>query len=353
MAKVNVNRIQILYNAQDPPYKYGAVHIVDGCKDNQWWERPFVVSKRTHSGEEIVYGTVKRTLEKIVSQLLRLEKFSEETAAMLKTEGINSSHNRENSVLPDSKVTQRIFDEQDNLVEDVLLTVSVNIRILSELFPNKLRNGKVNVYNYDGETVSMIELSKIADLLVHNRYIVIKDHYVMDLISDRQFMNDTPQMGLKVDFYEYISEVEKIVYGLTVKDLITNLREITRKLSPSSSIKDIVFLTQNLYTLGDAMVGTDIKVDSGPLKAVLDKVARKHLERVLPKHPNSDGMSIPIALKFSTPRFYLEPDLAQKQIRTEVNVNDSPEKLVMGYEDFFLEVSSASGGRKLYIRRGR
>ena len=32
------------------------------------------------------------------------------------------------------------MDEQEELVEDVLLAVSVNIRILSELFPDKLQD---------------------------------------------------------------------------------------------------------------------------------------------------------------------------------------------------------------------
>ena len=67
MLSRRVNRLHIVFNAEHKPYMYGAVHIVDGSVDNQWWERPFVVSKRGSDGEEIVYGTVKRTLQRILS----------------------------------------------------------------------------------------------------------------------------------------------------------------------------------------------------------------------------------------------------------------------------------------------
>ena len=54
-----VNRVHIFFNADHMPFMYGAVHIVDGGEDNQWWERPFVVSKRRPSGEECFLSGVR------------------------------------------------------------------------------------------------------------------------------------------------------------------------------------------------------------------------------------------------------------------------------------------------------
>ncbi len=164
----------------------------------------------------------------------------------------------------------------------MLLTISVNTRILSEIFPNKLKRRKVCVYDYDGGEVGKIKLSEIADLLLHNRYLVIKGHHVVDLLSDEKFLTEEPQMGLKINFHEYLSEVEKVVSGLSVRDLIGKLWGITKALSTSSSIKDIVLLTQNLYTLGDSVVGDPTQKTRGPLKTILDRVARNYIDRMYP-----------------------------------------------------------------------
>lgn len=347
MAVEKVNRLHILYNVESKPFIYGAIHIMDGSVDNQWWEKPFIVSKRRPGGEEIVYGTVKRKLQKIVAQINRFDRFYLETQARLEAEGITPPP-PDDPKLPESKLADRILDEQDELVEDVLVATSVNVRILSEIFPNKIKKRKVSVYDYDDGEVGKIELSKIADLLLHNKYLVIKGQQVVDLMSDEKSMADEPQMGLKIDFKEYLSEVEKVVTGLTVRDLIGKLWGMTKVLSTSSSVKDIVFLTQNLYTLGDSVVGDPVPLVGGPLKTILDRVAGNYIDKVFPNNSAPKGETIPISVAFRTPRFYLESDVNHKQIRTKVDVNGSPETLVMDYEEFFQEVSKASGNARLY-----
>ena len=85
MTTKTYNRVQIPFNREHKPYLYVAVHIVCGNVENQWWERPFVISKRRAGGEEVVYGTVNRTLEKILSQVDRLRHFQPEARAKLDT----------------------------------------------------------------------------------------------------------------------------------------------------------------------------------------------------------------------------------------------------------------------------
>ena len=289
---------------------------------------------------------MKRTLEKILSQIDRLSIFQSETHAKLEAEDI-APLTQGNPILPKSEVTDKILDEQEDLIDDILLTISVNVRILSEIFPQKLQDSMVDVYDYDNGCVGRIELSEIANLLVHNRYILVKDNYVVDLISDEKFMAEKPQIGLKIDFLEYISEVRKVINSITVKDLITKLWGVMKELSASSNIKDIIFLTQNLYTLGGFVVGNDANIDSGPLKTILDRVATKYIKKMYPQNSAPKDTQIPVTLVFSAPRFYLEPDLNQKQIRTQMQVNGDPETFVMDYEEFFSEVIKGSGNRKL------
>ena len=343
------NRLHIFFNTEAMPYLYGIVHRVDGSVDNQWFEKPFILSKRKADGKEVVYGTARRTIDKIFLQLRRLEQFSSASRARLEAEGIVVDGE---AVLSDSELENRIVDEQEDLIEDVLISISVNVRILSEIFPNRLKK-TVNVYDYEDALVGNAELGNIANLLLHNRCLVIKGHHVVDLLSQEEFLIDTPRMGLKFDFNEYIEEVQKAVDELTVKDLIGVLWGVTKRLVPTSNIADIVFLTQNLYALGEVMVGADARVESGPLKAILDRIAQQHLDRMFPRHLVMGQVEATIGLVFSTPRFCLEPDLDNKQIRTDVRVGTNPgeleqEKLVMGYEDFFSELSAASGTRRLY-----
>ncbi len=347
MTTQNYNRVQILYKAEHKPYLYGLVHRVDGDPNNQWLEKPFVISKKMWNGEEVVYGTVKRLLEKIIFQLDRLKRFQSEAQATLDSAGI-APLSRENPILPESEASDRILDDQDALIEDVLVTTSVDIRILSEIFPRRLKKAWVTVYDYDDQRVGQIELSMITDLLVHNRYICIRDQFVVDLLSDERFMDVKPQMGLKINFLEYIAEVEKVVNGITVKDLVTKLWGMTKELSASSNIRDIILLHQNLYTLGGLVVGSGKPIDSGPLKTILDRAALKYLEKVYPKASRSDGSQIQVGVVFNTPRFCWEPDLEQKQIRIAVQVNGNSEVLVMGYEEFFSELLKGYGNTKLF-----
>ena len=341
MPQRKVNRLHLVFNGEHKPYLYGAIHIVDG--DNQWWEKPFVISKRRAEGE-IFYGTIARNLTRIKTQLARLKKFQAETERRLAAAGIELIGDAD-SQLPDSELTDRILDEQEELIEDVLLSISVHVRVLSEIFPSKMKRAKANVYDYDGNCVATIELSDIANLLLHQRYIVIRNEYVVDLISDERFMSDEAQLGLKISFPEYVAEVGQALNRLTVKDLVGKLWGETKRLSTSSSVKDIVFLTQNLYTLGGFLVDERSPIAEGPLKPILGRVARQIIQRANPR-PSSRA-TVQVQLAFRTPRFQLEPDLNDKRIRVVVEVNGRQEKLVFGYEDFFSNVAEAHGEMKL------
>lgn len=351
MTSQNHNRVEIIYNAEHKPYLYGAVRRIKGDLQNQRWESPFIISKTIWDGEEVVYGTVKRTLDKIMGQVERLRNFQSETQEKLEAAGIKVD--RDIPILSESELTARILDEQEELIEDILLTVSVNIRILSEIFPQKLKMSKVPVYDYNEESVGRIELSKIADLLVHNRYMVVKAPFVIDLISDERFMVNKPQTGLKINFQEYVSAVRKTVNGISVQDLVTKLWGMTKQMSASSNIRDFIFLTQNLYTLGGSVVGIDMDINSSPLSNILNRVETQYLESMYPTDSVREGTKVTTVLYFGTPRFYLDPDLDQKQIRIVMSVGSSgedlvSETLVMDYEEFFSGVSKASGKMKLY-----
>lgn len=338
------NRVQIVYNANHKPYLYGAMHFVSGPLENQWWDSPFVISKRREGKPEVVYGTVVRLLNRTLAPLSRMDRFVKRTREQL-GESVQIPSGAQDVFLPDdTRLTQAILDEQDDLLEDIFVSTSLYLRILTEIFSNRMRRHKVPVYNYNDDVEGHVPLRKISNVLQHHRSIVVKDGYIVDLVSaDEYVIVDKPQMGLKISFREYIDEVVKAVHSIRVNDLVGVLRGLTKRISAESSPKDILFLVQNLYTLGGVAVSPGDNV-SGPLETVLNNVAMKTLNRARPR-----TRTITMSVVFRTPRFYLEPDLNSKQVRTAVEVNGKMQSYVLGYEDFFIEVAEAYGGRQLYV----
>lgn len=295
------------------------------------------MSKRLEDKGEVVYGTITRLLTKTMSQLNRLYRLQSGAQQELHAAGIvTSSHDMVE--LPFSELTNGIIDRQEELVEDIVFMTSINIRILSEVFPQKLNRFKVNVYDYDDRTVGRLELSRITNLLVHNRYICIRNPYIVDLMSDRRFMDRNPQAGLKIHIAEYLSEVERTVSSVTVNDLALMLQSGLDDLSVSSSIKDIIHLHQNLYTLGGLIIGDGIPISSGPIKTILDRVATNYLTKAFAHTPLPEGETVAFSVVSDTPRFTWEPDLNKRQILISLEVNGTPESLAMGYEEFFEEL---------------
>lgn len=334
------NRVQVLYQQHDA-FLYGLIHSVDGDLANQWAEKPFVISKSDAGGVETVYGTVARTLKQVWRQLERIGEFNEDAGRRLKAAGIDPVAGAAGT-LPESKLADRILDEQEQLVEDVLIAVSVNVRILGEIFRARMNKAKVGVYDYDGANAGRITLKAIADLLLHNRYLLVKGDEVVDLISDQASLLGKPQLGLKIKVDEYLNEVQGTLDDLTINDLIGVLRGAVKRLSASSDVKDKVFVIQNLYTLGGLVVTDGASIDGGPLKTIMDRVALEIIERMQPR-----AREVRVNLLFTSPRFGLEPDLNDKKIGVSVKVNGKDESLVMGYEEFFSMLSSAHGETRL------
>ena len=346
MASDQYNRVQILYNGEHQPYLYGAVHIIDGPLDSQYWETPFVVSKSTSRGGKIVYGTIIRTLQHISRQLDRVRSFQAKTQARLKQAGVAVS--LDGSLLTSSPVADQILDEQEELIEDLLIILGSKVRILSEIFSHRLRDFVVPVYDKDDQAIESIELKEIANLLFHNRYFVVRDRFVHDLMSDEKFMSTIPQTGLKFDVREFLAETDRLIRSLTVRDLTVMLQEKVEELSASSSVKDIIFLHQNLLTLGGLTMDRDNPVVEGPLEVVLDRVRDREVDRWVSANPVHGETTLHFTVVYSSPGFYLEPELDDKRIRVTAQVNGQEESVTVGYQEFFAEVVDAFGEAKLY-----
>ena len=339
-----VNPVLVIYQ-DHPPYLYAAINKPTSIPDRIEWHSPFILSKRNQSGEEDVFGTVVRTLGRLAAQLQKLVAFSSKTAQRLHEAGVSTDE--QSGELPATPLSDAIIDEQDDLFEEVLFLSSMYVRILAEQFPSKDDQFTVTVYDYDDLPVEQLSVSNIGNLMAHNRYIAIRDDRVADLMSDRRYLSGDPQTGLNIKFAEYASRVSEFLESFTVRDLVEKLDQMTRELSSSSEVRDIIFLVQNLYTLGGLVMAAP-SPPSGPVKAILDRVAPRLYEQRKLQLGTAAASPIDIRAEFTTPRFYLDGDLLDKKIKTSMIVNGNREELLMGYEQFFEMIKQSAGETKLY-----
>ena len=343
------NVVGILYNREHSPYLYGAFHIVRGDLSNQWTTKPFVVSRCTATGEVIVYGSILQMLLKVLLQIEKLREFSIRADAILGQAGLPV---KDEPVPVGVPVAEGIMDDQEELVEEVLLVTSVRVRILSEMFPERFKRYTVPVYDYDDKRVDSAPIRHIGNLIAHNRYVCVLDDRVVDLYSEERTLSDVGDIGLKLNFLEYIARVEAAVRGLTVKDLLRYLCAELEQLSAASRHKELVDLHQNLYTLGGLVGRQPDSVFPAPLKAILNRATIKYLDRKYPSGPPRGEERQRVMMKCTTPRFSWEPDLDEKRIRVSLFVNDEPETLVMDLGEFFQEMEAAYGDETLLQAAG-
>ena len=335
-----LNRVLVIYRREDP-YLYGAISKMGGDPRHLEWHAPFLISKTKSTGKEEVYGTVGGTLGRIVAQLAKMDAFGKRTSQRLGEAGIETGPNHQ---MPPSDLSDTIIDEQDALMEEVVLTTSLYVRQLCEIFPDLIKF-QVGVYDYGGKPAGHASLKHVGDLMAHNRYIAIRNGRIVDLMSDKKHLAQ-PQTGLQLDFIEYLRRVSDLVENITVETLATVLWERTRKLTPSSRIGDIIFLMQNLYTLGGFMVQTGSPL-SEPVRAILDRLAPDLYEQERQAKGLPTGSAATIEAVFTTPRFQFGGNVEDKKIQTSMIVNGKTETLATDYEQFFQDVVAAAGSTKL------
>jgi len=343
MSVARHNEVRMIFNGEYKPYVYAAICIVEGEKPNLRTSKPFIISKLKADGEEIVYGTIKQTMQRISSQLEKIKKLETHFRDKFNVRG-NLDADGQHISLPENDITDQILDEQEVILEEVLINVSVHIRILAEIFPNQFRRYKVSLYDYDDKVIEKMGLREVANLLLHYRYFVIRGKFVVDLFSDQRFMNEQSQIGLKFSFIEYFEKISAAVSGITVGDLVGELKRKTDSLSASSSPRDIIFLFQNLYTLGGYSVNVAHK---SPLKEILRQVVLNHQKEKTAQKPKLKNKEFRMRVAFREPRFYWEPDLNRKQIRIVMEVNGQMRNRVLDSGKFYKQILVTAGNIKL------
>ena len=324
-------QLHIIYNSNHPPYLYGSICVKGSCDPCYKWGNPFVISK---NGQ--VYGSIRRLTDKTLGYIKKLEDFHRKSQAELRSKGVTGLPD---GTLPDSPIKNRILDAQEGVIEESLVLISANIRNLAEFFRREVEACKISIYDYDNKPISERNLNEISNIVLHNRYLAVVDKYINDLFSDKKFLGDSPKTGYKIDFLEYIQRSEELIYRLTVKDLIASLRGFTERLTHESTVREIIFLHNNLYTLGGfVMPGGDFG------ESVIKSIVEKVLDRMFP----DKSVEVRSEVIYSEPTFSLGNDLCHKQICVTMTVNGSKETLAVDYKEFFEDIEKSFGHINLY-----
>ena len=335
-----LNRVLVIYTRREP-YLYGAISKMGCDPQHLEWHSPFLISKTNTEGGEEVYGTVGGILDRIVAQLAKMNAFGKRTSKRLSEAGVETGPDHQ---LPPSDLSKAIIDEQDILTEEVVLITAIYVRQLHEIF-SSLGKFQVVVYDYEGKPAGRTSLKHVGDLMAHNRYIAIHNGRIVDLMSDKKHLAQH-QTGLQINFIEYLRCVSDLVESITVERLATMLQKRIRKLSPPSPIRDIIFLMQNLYTLGGFIVEAG-KPLSAPVRAILDQLAPDLYEQEIQAKGLPAGSAATIQAVCTKPKFQFEGNLQDKKIKTFITVNGQTETHVTDYQQFFGEVVAAAGDTKL------
>lgn len=344
----NQNRLILMYNRQVSDL-YGAVRIIKGNLDNQITSNPFIISK-TVSGREIVYGSIVASIEKsvlIISQYVDQQRNALEDWFTERGLPIPKPQYQDGYAVvpfPESEPGEHFIHDRELETEDTILLLSIHLRTLIETFSGKFRH-RIPLYGYENQALGEASLKDIYDRLMHYRYFVIRDGYMIDLISHDGALDPKNFFGSKVRVSDFFDGVLDTINGITIKEYVGALLSRLRRLSVKSEPKDIIFVVQNVHSL--TKIVADRMVDSRAsdfLHIMFDGIVEELFEKTTKPKPG-EIMTIPI--QFTAPNFKISDDLSNLGIQIDVTVNGKREQIVVGAQEFLKRLAQVYGNDAL------
>ena len=346
MTEDNYNRM-ILFYQQQGAYLYGCIQVVKGSQDNLITSNPFIISK-TLSGQEIVYGSVLESIEKVIRIISRYMEQQQRAVDSSIENGLLGPkpqyRNRGDGYVvvdsPDSVPDEEFNHARELEAEDMILLSSIHLRTLSEAFSGKF-NQSIPLYNYDGQECGDVLLKDIFNAVLHHRYFVIRGEFMIDLFSHKCSLDPNGSFGSKVDLYNFLDGVIAAINSIKVKDYMGMLRSKLNRLSVESESKDMIFAIQNIESLNrvvrDRMENNRTRE---LLHTMFDPIAKKLFKKI--PRPAS-GQIIDIPFRFTEPRFKIADDLSNLRIEIHVTVNDVKEVVKVDYRKLLTQIAQVYG----------
>ena len=344
MSKDNDNRLILLYN-QVEPYIYGAIRVVKGGLDTQTTSNPFIISK-TVNGREIVYGSLLESIEKLIHVISRyIDQQRNATKAWFTKKGLQmpEPHYRDGYAqmpFPESEPDEQFIHQRDLETEDTILLASIHLRTLIEAFSGKFSDQRITLYGYENEILGDVSLKDVCDVLLHHRYFVIHDMFLIDPFSHTRALDSESFFGSKVSVSDWIDGVIAVINRITVKEYMGMLRSRLEHLSIESQSKDMIFAVQNVYSLGRVVRERMEYSGSGKL---LDTMFGPIGEDLFKGQRPAPGEIVDISFQFTAPRFQIGDDLLNLKIEIRFKLNEVEKVVAVDYRELLTQIARVYG----------
>ena len=328
---------------------------------------PFVISQSIGKNETVVYGSVHGLIQEIRRLLDDLSECNEKFNSTLRLSGVNTEETRDSFgkrivvTIPEGEKGDKLFCEYVREVTNILLLLSSQTRNLFQLYP-RFNERCISQFDYEGNKVGSIPLKELFDYFVHNRYLFVDGEYVRDLFSDKFSSKSSISqkfMGYKISWREYIDAIRSVTDDVTMKDLTGLLRGRLKKLSSSSSHKDIVFLVQNLESFSNLLA---IKIPDKRYTCMLNLMFDERVNRRLVEFRGKKEKVEQVVTTFTAPHIKIHEELSEKKfairVRCKFDLGGNSEKstkeeelenhrIDVNYEQLFDRVNNTFGNDSL------
>ena len=340
-----INKLFLLYQRRRADL-YGAICPVLKV-GRQQTSAPFVISKML-GNKEIVYGSMIDLVVKLNNILIKYNDHQHQIGKSLDERNIQptkdeSRHGGVVKTVPEFEGIDSFFHEHEEKDEETIFLFAVYLRSLIEVF-GKSVDEKLVIYTYEGHdssnTISMRELSNI---LMHNRYLVIRNEYLTNMFSDIKHLSSGKYFGSKINIFEYFSAAQKIFKQNITFDVFLDMIELRLdKVSAQSDPQEIIFLVQNIHSL-NKMVET--RISDNRFSEMMDLLFKKTTDSMLRNaqihHPDRNELFIQFT--FTPPTFQIAEDLSSKKIEVSTTTNGTQEKLELKCKDLFSALKKSFG----------
>lgn len=342
-------RLFVLYQKAGP-FLYAYVHIVRGSLENQESSFPFIVSKHAND-QEVVYGTVANLIIKVARLIFDFEKWYQDLQGSLSDEvgtAITTVNEGTATVfeLPESEQTELFFQRLEQKIEETVFLTLLHLRTMLEIF-NGCKNDTIGLYDYEDNRIGDVPLMELANLLMHHRYLVVKDYCVHNIFSDRKQLPSTRLFGSKIRVHELFDTIQSVLNEIKINDFTGIVRTRLEQLSVNSEARDIVFLIQNIRSITYIVQERFEDSSFSEVRELLLRDIHRRQIASLPKAGNLGPVSYSYSLRLGRPEFKIDDDLSARKIVMHIKVNGENEELKFGYEEFFDALTSACGDEAL------
>ena len=364
-------RMRLIYR-REGPYLYGCVQYFQPVEGQttvvlKRQSAPFVISQEVGGKEECVYGSVYDLIQQINQLIKQIHACKNELEAALRQQGVktnkkvNASTGSVTVTIDDGDIANSIYFDYTREITNILLLLSSQSRNLFDIFP-RFNRERIPLLDYEGHEVGKVPVREVFNYFVHNRYLFVDGEYVSDFFSDKFPPNSQISetfMGYRIRWRDYVAAVRRVINDVRIRDLSGLIRGCLKRLLPSSSHKDVVFLIQNVESFSRILAN---KIQEDGYKTILSLLFNDMIEDYVSSINLGKGtITLKETITFTTPQINICENLKERafEIQARCGVTLENEHIVyhrgelrefrkqVGYRKFLNTVNDSFGNDAL------